>query len=183
MNAHNSVLKVIVAYEDIITGVEATAVLSRLAGQLETEFQIKSDTWRMDNSAWRFEMLRDPELWKQAATEAVEADIIIISVGCAELPACVRNWIESVLPMKGGRPAALVAMLDRRNDASGEPPRPEAYLRRLARQCGLDFFCNTDSRPPRVESGIGSIISRSGGNPATERSVSPELFHAGMGRQ
>lgn len=175
MKAGNSVLKIVIVYEDLVTGIEATAVLSRLAGQLETEFQIKSDTWRMDNSAWKFEMLREPELWNQAATEAVGADIIIVSVGGAQLPACVRNWIENVLPMKEGRPAALVAMLDRRNDASGEPPRLGAYLRRLAEEYGLDFFCNTNDPPPRVESGIESILSRSEGDSAIWRGHSLEL--------
>jgi hypothetical protein len=137
----------------------------------------------MDNSVWKFEMLRDPELWKQAATEAIEADMIIISVGGAELPACVKNWIESVLPMKEGKPAALVALLDRGNDASGEPPRPQTYLRRLAGQSGLDFFCNTDDQPPGVESGIESIISRPEGDSVIGRSFSPELLPAGMSRQ
>lgn len=182
-NAGDSVLKIVIVYEDLVTGIEATAVLSRLAGQLETEFQIKNDTWRMDNSAWKFEMLRDPKLWNEAAIEAVGADIIIVSVGGAELPACVRDWIENVLPMKEGRPAALVAMLDGRNDASDEPPRLGAYLRRLAAQCGVDFFCNPDGQPPRVESGIESVISRSEGDSAIWRDRSLELPPARMGRQ
>ena len=183
MNARNSVLKIVIVYEDLVTGIEATAVLSRLAGHLETELEIKRDTWWMDNCVWKFEMLRDPELWQLAVTEVVEADIIIISIGGAELPVCARNWIESVLPMKEGRPAALVALLNRGQDVPGKPSRPEAYLRRLAGQCGFDFFCNTDHLPPCVESGIESIISRSGDDPAMGRSMSPELPPAGPGRQ
>ncbi len=159
MNARNPVLKIVIAYEDLANGIEATAMLSRLAAQLETEFQIKSDAWQIDNSVWKFELLRDPELRKQAAAEAVAADMIILSVCNARLPASVSDWIESVLPMKEGRPAALVALFDGENDTSGEPPRPEAYLRRLAEQNGLDFFCNTDGRFQRVESGIESTLS------------------------
>ncbi len=183
MNTRNSVLKTIIVHKDLTTGIEAVAVLRRLVAQLDARFEIKSGAWQINNGAWNFEMLRDPEPWQQAATAAIEADIIIFSAGDSELPACVRNWIESVLPMKAAGPAALVALLDRWHEASGEPPRLCVYLRRLAEQCGVDFFCNTDDKPTHIESGIESILSRHEGVSAIWRDHSPELLPARIERQ
>jgi hypothetical protein len=183
MITSNSILKIIIVHENLIGGIAAVAVLRRLVAQLEAELEIKSGAWQIDSNVWKFEMMRDPELCAQAAAEAAEADMMIISVGGAGLPARVGDWLESVLPMKDGRPAALVALLDRENDASGEPPRSGAYLRRLAEQHGLDFFCNTDDQSRHVACGIGSIVSRCGGNSRRWRTSSPELLPAGMGRQ
>jgi hypothetical protein len=183
MDTLDSVLKIVIVHEDLNTGIGAATVLGRLTALLETEFQIESDAWRMDSNIWKFEMLREPELGKQAAAEAVAADMIIISVCEDELPAYVRDWIEGVLPMKEGRPAALVALLDWESDASGQSPRPEAYLRRLAGRNGLDFFCNTDDQSRHIASGIESIVSRREGISPIGGSSSPGLLPAGMGRK
>lgn len=183
MITSNSVLKISILHESLIAGIAAVAVLRRLVAQLEAELKIQSGAWQIDSNVWKFEMLRNPELRAQAAADAAEADMIIISVGSAGMPDRVRDWIESVLPMKDGRPAALVALLDRGNDASGEPPRSGAYLRRLAGEYGLDFFCNTDDQSRHIASGIGSIVSRCEGFSTFKRGSSPELFPARMGHQ
>lgn len=183
MITSNSVLKIIVVHENLIAGIAAMAVLRRLVMQLEAELGIKSSAWQIDSYVWKFELLRDPELGAQAAAEAAEADLIIISVGAVGLPARVRDWLERVLPVKDGRPAALVALLDRGNDASGEPSRSGAYLRRLAGEYGLDFFCNTDDQSRHIASGIESIVSRCEGFSMAERGSAPELLPARMGRQ
>lgn len=181
MITNNSLLKIILVHENLIAGIAALAVLRRLVAQLEAELEIKSGAWHVDSNVWKFEMLRDPELRVQAAAEAAEADMIIISVGNAGLPASVRDWLESALPMKDGRPAALVALLDRGNAASGEPPRSGAYLRRLAERYGLDFFCNSDDQSRHIASGIESIVSRCEGFSTVGRGLSPELFPARTG--
>ncbi|HTX22216.1 MAG TPA: hypothetical protein VMD27_10225 [Candidatus Aquilonibacter sp.] len=179
--ASNSLLKIVIVHGDLITGIQATAVLRRLAAGLDAEFEIKCDDWQIDSGVWKFEMLHDPELWEQAASEAVEADMIIISVGSEELPVCMERWIESVLSTKAGAPAALVALLDRSNEAFGDPLRSEVYLRRLAEQFGLDFFCNTDDQTPHIKSAIESIVTRSRDNSAIWRDLSPELCPRGVG--
>jgi hypothetical protein len=183
MITSNSVLKIIIVHENLIAGIAAVAVLRRLVAQLEAELEIKSGAWQIDSNVWKFEMLRDPELCVQAAADAAEADMIIISVGGAGLSARVGDWIESVLPMKDGRPAALVALLDRGHDSASEPPRSGAYLRGLAKQHGLDFFCNTDDQSRHIACGIDSIVSRCEGNSRRRRTPSQELLPAGMERQ
>ena len=180
MNTLTSVLKVVIAHEDLNTCGEALAVLSRLAAQLESEFQIESDVWQMDRSIWDFEMLRDPELRKQAVTDAADADMIILSVCDSELPVSVQAWLESALLMKDGRPAALVALLAPAVAASGRPSRPEAALRRLAGKYGLDFFCSANGQSRHIASSIESIISRIGDDPSFADEAIP---HAAGGRE
>ncbi len=179
----NSVLKLIIVHKNLIAGIATVAVLRRLVAPLEAELGSQSGAWQIDSNVWKFEMLRDPELCVEAAAEAAEADMIIISVGGAGLPARVRDWLESVLPMKDGRPAALVALLDRGNDTGGEPPFSEDYLRRLAGQYGLDFFCNTDDQSRHTACGLDSIVSRCEGNSITWRESSPGLLPAETERQ
>ena len=183
MITSNSILKIIIVHENLIGGIAAGVVFRRLVAQLEAELQIKSGAWRIDSNVWKFEMLRDPEMFVQAATEAADADMIILSIGSDGLPSRVKKWIELTLPMKNGRPAALVALLDRENDSSGEPIASEAYLRSLAGQYALDFFCNTDDQSRHLASGIEAIISQCGGNSRSWRRLSPELLPAESGRQ
>jgi len=169
MNPHNSILKIIIVHEDLNTGIEAATILRRMAERLEAEFKIESGAWQMESAIWKFEMLRDPELRGQATREAAQADMIIFSLYDAELPASVRDWIENVLPMKDGGHSALVALLDRKNAASSETSPPEAYLRRLAGQYGLDYFCNTDNQNRRFASGIEPLVVHSKGDAAVWR--------------
>ena len=164
MNISDAVLKIVIVHEDPATGIRAATLLNRLMAQSESVFELQNGAWRIDHGFWNFEMLSDPKFRNQAADEAVAADMIIISVGDAGLPASVRDWIETVLPMKAGVPAVLVAMVDRGNDAPGEPPRPEACLRGLAGRYGLDFICNTDNQTPRNASGFEPDTARSEGD-------------------
>jgi len=178
MSIHNSVLKVVIVHEALVTGIEAAAQLRRLAARLDAEFGIKSGDWQINSGFLKFETLRDPELREQATAEAIEADMIIISVASAELPVGVRNWIESVLSMKEGGPAAVVALLDPGHKSSAAPPRLGAGLRRLAEQCGLDFFCSTEGHQPCVEPGMESIVSHSESSSADWEKPPPELLPA-----
>ena len=179
----NSILKIIIVHESLIGGIACVAVLRRLAAQLEAELAIKGGAWQIDSNVWKFEMVRNPELCAQATAEAAEADMIIISVGGDGLPADVSDWLERVLPMKDGRPAALVALMERGNDISGEPLHPETSLRQLAEQHGLDFFCNTGGQSRHIASGIESVVSRYESDSTIWRESSRELLSSGMGPQ
>ena len=148
-NAVNPILKIVIVHEDLLTDTEASAVLSRMAAQLEAELDIKSDIWQMESGIWSFEMLRDAKLREQALAEAVTADIIFVCGGGAGLPAQVRQWLEGTLPLKEGGPAALVALLNQSADlvrqavscgslhsATDRTIRPGFYFQ-LRRQCTM----------------------------------------------
>jgi hypothetical protein len=134
----NPLFKILIAYETFSSGVRAREMSERLAARLQSEFEMSSDIWK-------FELLNHPQLREQAATEAAEADMVIMAARrAADLPAHIRDWIESWLPQrKEGSAAALVALLDEpeEEESRAETPPLGAYLRRVAEEGHMDFFC------------------------------------------
>ena len=161
MNSLNlSGFKVVIVHENTISGMQAVGVLEWLAQQLGTKLGTHINAWQLQTRAWKFEWLWDPKWWEDAVAMSVAADVIIIAGGALrELPANVRSWIESVLPRKRHGPAALVALLEGQGEAGNNMLSPGRYLRDLARQYGVDFFCNLDDRPQQAESCIEPILS------------------------
>ncbi len=139
-------LNALLVYEDVTVALRGQEVLRSLARELKPQFELHS-------SLWKFDLLPYPELVEQATLEALEADVIIIAAhGETDLSPHVTGWIESWLPGKRGRQAALIALLGRGDEVVGElgQPRPvREYLREAAQNGGMDFFCNLgDLRQP-----------------------------------
>jgi hypothetical protein len=130
------VFKIIIAYETFATGLRAKEVTERLNSQLKPEFEVKCDVWK-------FELLGHAQLRALAASEAVDADLIILSCHAGgDLAPNVSKWVEAWLPRKRENPAALVVLIDQ--DREFEEPSPLlSYLRDAASRGGLDFFCKT----------------------------------------
>jgi hypothetical protein len=68
--------------------------------------------------------------------------MIIISLHGGELPAHVQSWLKSVAPRAQPGQAALVALINPREECGMECQFHLAYLREIAKSAGLDFFCN-----------------------------------------
>lgn len=84
----NPVLNVLIVYEDFAAGKYAKNMYDRLAEQLG---------WSMRSvcQMWKFDVLAVPKLREMAAQDAVEADVIIVSVhGANQLPPAVQDWFE-----------------------------------------------------------------------------------------
>jgi hypothetical protein len=132
-------------YEDLPAAFRAQDVIHRLAAELKPEFDLRSEVWK-------FDLFAHPQLAQEAASEAVETDIIIISVRQnGALPSLIIDWIESWLPQKAGRQSALIALTGQ--EAGVEPPGDNAqpvleYLRRAAEAGEMDFFSNA-GKPDR----------------------------------
>ncbi len=153
------IFKINIVHEDTIAGLHAVGVLNRLAARLGTQLGRDISPWRICTRVWKFEWLQCPEWWEDAVAKSAEADMIIIATGKhSELPVGVRSWIENVLPRRADGLTALVALLDQRGECRAR--LSARYLRQLARQSGVDFFCNLDDRPERVEAGLKSVLSR-----------------------
>jgi hypothetical protein len=130
----NPAFKIVIAYENLAAGLRAKEMTERLAAQLESELEVKSDLWK-------FEMLDHPQLRGHAATAAAAADMVVVSTGRSdELPAHVQTWIDDWLPLKKGGVTALVALVDPATESPGKPSRLCAYLRQVAEEGGMDFF-------------------------------------------
>jgi hypothetical protein len=90
---------------------------------------------------------------------AVGANLIFISAGAhPEFPACVRCWIESVLPRKQGASAFLVALLQPPSFLDPMASTCTHYLRQLAARYGVEFLCNLDA-PAKVKSKLKLVLS------------------------
>ena len=125
-------LRMVIAYENVAAALRARRVSEWLSAHLESDIEL-------DSTVWEFDALNSPHLREQAAAEALAADLIVISArGDAELPDHVKNWIGRWAPRKRGEAAALVALLQHHPDSSGPLG---AYLRQVAEQGRMDFFC------------------------------------------
>jgi hypothetical protein len=148
----NAGYKVTIVHEDSVAGIQAVDFLGRLTARLGARLNLDINPWQFYTRAWKFDWLRDSKLWSEAVAKSVEADMIILASRVhGNLPAPVRSWIESVMPRKQSKPAALVALLDGRCENGFGALPPARYLRLLAERYGVDFVCNLDDDPQRME--------------------------------
>ncbi|MEW6305958.1 MAG: hypothetical protein AB1705_20985 [Verrucomicrobiota bacterium] len=140
---------IVLAYADMETAKRGKQVHDRLVAELGNEctFILR---------LWKFDVLRDAKLRAQAAKEAADANMLIISThGGRDLPRAVKSWVRTSLKEKRESPAALVALLEGRNDPPKGPRSVRAYLCKQAVRHKLDFFAcaeesHTDAPPEPV---------------------------------
>lgn len=131
----DNALNIMLVYEDFATGMDAMRTLSRFIQRtgLLHEFSTQN--------VWRFETLAAPALMNIAATEAANAEMIIVAAhGPGHLPVAVMHWIELWLGQRKPSPAALVALLDGAKSDADQPFPIETYLKSCACRGGMDFF-------------------------------------------
>ncbi len=137
MNANSPpqpVINVVTAYEDFATGKRAIATYSNLVLRLGHEFQFRANMWK-------FDVLQHPKLQDMAASDALEAEVIIISThGEGDLPDGVKDWIRRWVGPKIKKPRALIALSDPPEVGVVTPGSIRAYLRQVAREGKMDFF-------------------------------------------
>jgi hypothetical protein len=128
-------LNVVLAYEDFSTGMHALRTFDHLFLGRHQAPQLN-----MQN-VWKFDLLGIKKLREIAVSEAVHADMVIISAhGSGDLPADVKRWIEGWVGERQPGPGAFVILLDDTDrDASGQLA-VEAYLEDCAAQAGMDYF-------------------------------------------
>ena len=130
-------LKIVVVYDGFSDLIRAHEMWSEVAAQLKHEIQVVS-------SVWNFALLRDPWQRQKAARKTADANMLVLSAGGhSELPDHARHWFSSWMPWKNGRRDALVAVLDKQTPPSANANRLCDFLRQIAKQTGMDFFCNT----------------------------------------
>jgi hypothetical protein len=126
-------LKVVVVYEDLITGARIRRMLARLLSRIGGEGDIRINMWS-------FDCLRDPALKARAADEAA-ADIVALSThGGTDLPAEVKSWLGQWLANRADQPAALLVFVDRCRRESPGGKRLVRNLRPLAAAAGVDLI-------------------------------------------
>jgi hypothetical protein len=162
-------LKVLLLYEDAETGLRAKRSVAALHGQGDVDASVETRLWRLDllSTAW---------LREQAAAEAVDADVIIVSLhGDDELPEAMREWLSLWLERKANRPYALGVLLDAGPVREDHAPQVAGYLETVATVGGADLlwgFCETPSANlPEMD--------RAGAPSHMVREPNADLYHAG----
>ncbi len=127
-------LRVVIAYDDLDAGQRAMRVLANLGKGLgdATEFQ---------PLPWPFELLADADWRDAAASEAVNADILIVAAsGANPLPPAVGRWVKDVIGRKRGTNAAVVALFGPEEDPDGTRSSRLEDIQGASQRAGLDFF-------------------------------------------
>ncbi len=137
-------LHVMLAHEDLPTGLRAKQVLERM----EVSLGVKP---KFVVNLWKFNMLNDPELAARAIQEAVHADILFVSChGGKDLATGFYNWLEQCAISRGDRPCALVVSLDSKQEHT---IIARAILGRLQEFCvksGMELFTHFGETTSRV---------------------------------
>ncbi len=128
------VLNVLIAYDHIVAAQRAMRLFSRLGREQTKDFLCQPQPWR-------FDLLADPA-WRRCATsDALRADLIVITTSeQAALPVTVQTWLMACLSRKEGAGTAVVALLGTEGAMNHPGSSGLRFLRSLAREAGLDFF-------------------------------------------
>ena len=128
---------VVIIYDDFYSALRGQELAGRMAIEVEPAFKICT-------RVWDFDLASHPDLRDRAAKDAIEADMIIISASVGDdLPSAVKGWMQSWLPQKRGGLAALVALVSQGVYLPSEPPALCRVLKQMAKEGGMDFFCQT----------------------------------------
>ena len=130
----NSILNVLVLYEDSSTGLRGKRSVEVVPEKLHLDQGFNTRLWRWDQ-------LQDPVFQQQAAEEGDAADVIILSAhGGGDLPWAVQNWLKRYLFQKHDRCCAIGVLLDAESIPDGAENRVLTFLKRLAAAAGAELF-------------------------------------------
>jgi hypothetical protein len=100
--------------------------------------------WNLNLSVWKSTMLRFPEISHVATAAAEHAIAIVFAIHSHEdLPSETKAWIEGVTGReRRGADCILVALLQTSVRFAMETAPAFVSLSQLARNSGMDFFCD-----------------------------------------
>jgi hypothetical protein len=94
---------------------------------------------------WSFPILAISQIGNLASQVAAKADIVILSLrGDAEIPAEIREWIETWSQLIADNDPALVLLVDRHQ--TSKTCVAVDYLQVVANKLGIDFFAEAGFR-------------------------------------
>ena len=129
--------RVVIAYEDFAAAKRAMDACKILLPQLGSAVEFRS-------GMWKFDLLRNAKLNQIAASDALDADLIIVATSQnADLPVEVKKWIEMWTARKRSRAAALVALLDFTGEDVSGFSLAHDYLRKAAATAEMNFMSHS----------------------------------------
>jgi hypothetical protein len=125
--------QVLILHEDFSAYGRAVEVCRRLMERFGSDLDF-------DIKCWNFIELADPNCARHAAKTAGAADIILLSMHTAELPASVEKWLDDSFGARFTAEGVLALVI---SGAAGPPAGFEQLtlrLRDLATRLGMDFI-------------------------------------------
>ena len=147
----NQPLRVVIAYNDLAAGRRAMRLLSNVGKELggEVEFQPIPRS---------FDLLEDMDWRDVAASDAVNADILIIATSDADpLPPAIGRWTDTAI-RDNRRTAAVVALFGPEENPDRFSSSRLLAIQTAAHRAGLDFFAPTPRQ--KLEEAISRIHER-----------------------
>ncbi len=147
----NQPLRVVIAYNDLTAGRRAMRLLSNVGKELGGEIEFQP-------IPWSFDLLEDMDWRDVAASDAVNADILIIATSDADpLPPAVGRWTDTAF-RDNRRSAAVVALFGSEENSDRYGSSRLHAIQTAAHREGLDFFAPTPRQ--KLEEAITRIHER-----------------------
>jgi hypothetical protein len=163
--------RLFIAYEDFATGKKAQSAAENMA-------RSKQPSAGCQTVMWKFDLLRVPGLRALATEDALQADVILLSMhGASGLPGDVKSWISEWLLKKRNHPRALALMLDCDPRETSKARAICAWMRKAARKGRFDLLFCTWFRP-RTCSGLSPTTLQVKGKLAHEQRLFRWQMHS-----
>jgi hypothetical protein len=125
---------VVVVYEDAAARERAVAFCDQLVGRYWAQLEFNL-SW------WSFAALEDAGSAKDAAENAVCADLVAVATGPeGDFPLPVKAWVETWLTRRGEREGMLVGLLEPLAEAGALEGPKHHYLRHAAHHGAMDYL-------------------------------------------
>jgi len=136
----HSAFSVVLAYDTYSDGIRAKEFFDRLVFNHGELFQFTCHLWR-------FDVLRDPQLFEAAIRDALGADMIVfVTCQSQELPVEARRWIDHWLPSMQDDFGGLVLLPGDQPRQVGETTTLCATLKEMAEKLNVQVFCKETAR-------------------------------------
>lgn len=167
---------VVLAYDTYSDGIRAKEFFDRLVFNHGELFQFTCHLWR-------FDVLRDPQLFEAAIRDAHGADmIVLVTRQSQELPIGARRWIDHWLPSMQADSGALVLLPGDQLHQGGQTMTLSASLKQMGERVNVQVFCKETARPAANAHLAEQIAKRVSGGTA-ETSALPGPYLRGSVRQ
>jgi hypothetical protein len=105
--------------------------------------------------------LEQPVSARDSGKRAQEADLIVVAPSRGTIPSSVKSWLELALKQRGDREGVLVGLAGPEGEICASAGGPQAYLRKLAHDAGMDFLTTVpECLPAKVPESADAYTQR-----------------------
>lgn len=148
-------LNVLVAYDNLCSGIKAKDFCDRLTRRLTPECELQL-------SLWSHSALQIPQMARAAEDEATQTDLLIVAVsGDEALSPLVKSWISRCTRKLRSHAGALAVQLHGILRMNQELSPAYECLKHIADDSGVDFFSEVvEPTGEKLDSSLESIHKR-----------------------